>query len=95
MYGGPNNCTGYSTSPDKIDTGDAHADNVHNFAVDVYEWHRAQFGYSSMDGRDMAIVSLAHYGKKYNNAFFNYDGYLAYGDGDGDSYRHFGQMDIS
>jgi Thermolysin metallopeptidase, catalytic domain/Fungalysin/Thermolysin Propeptide Motif len=91
----PDECVSFTTSPDKIITGDEHIDNVHNFTVDVYEMYARQFGFKSMDGRDMVIRSLAHYGKDMNNAFFDFSGYLAYGDGDGSYYKQFTQMDVS
>lgn len=95
----PGDCDVVTTSPDKIDTGDVHVDNIHNFTVDVYEMYAQKFGFASMDGHDMKIVSLAHFGSSYGNAFFSSQGYLVYGDGDPDRpldpYNHFGQMDVS
>jgi Thermolysin metallopeptidase, catalytic domain/Fungalysin/Thermolysin Propeptide Motif len=92
----PFQCFPVTTSPNKIDTGDPHVNNVHNFTVDVYDMYARMFGYASMDGRDVEILSLAHYDTNFSNALYNFDeGYLAYGDGDGVHYKHFGQMDVS
>jgi Zn-dependent metalloprotease len=88
----PDECAAFTSSPDKILTGDEHIDSVHNFTVDVYDMYAQQFGFRSMDGFDRKIVSLAHYGEHMYNAFFDFSGYTAYGDGDG--VHHFGQMDI-
>jgi Thermolysin metallopeptidase, catalytic domain/Fungalysin/Thermolysin Propeptide Motif len=95
----PDDCAVVTTSPNKILTGDEHVDNIHNFTVDVYDMYARKFGFASMDGHDMKIVSLAHYGSSNGNAFFSSQGYLVYGDGDPDApmypYYHFGQMDVS
>ena len=38
----------------------------------------------SIDDRGMAIVGLVHYGRDYDNAFWDGEGHMFFGDGDGE-----------
>lgn len=48
----------------------------------VYDFYAAIFGRNSLDNRGMSLISSVHFGRKYNNAFWN-GKQMAYGDGDG------------
>jgi Thermolysin metallopeptidase, catalytic domain/Fungalysin/Thermolysin Propeptide Motif len=89
-------CSIASTSPNKVNFGDPPLDAAHNNAVDVYDFYQLHFGRKGMDGNDLKIQTLAHYGVNYNNAVFtsNAGGVLFYGDGDGLMYDHWAQFDI-
>jgi Zn-dependent metalloprotease len=76
-------CTVVSTSPDKIVLpSDLPVEAAHNYAIDTCECYLQKHGRDSIDNRGLKLMSLVHYDKNYNNAFwFNHTMY--YGDGDG------------
>jgi Zn-dependent metalloprotease len=54
----------------------------------TYDLYRAAFGRNSIDDRGMRLDSSVHYGRKFDNAFW--DGrQMVYGDGDGVLFRRF------
>jgi len=56
--------------------------DAHYNSERVYDYYLHEHGRNSIDGNGMAIISTVHYGKNYNNAFWN--GFqMTYGDGDG------------
>jgi len=64
------------------------------FAVtsDVAKFYRQIFGRSSIDDAGMTLLSSVHYGRRYNNAFWN--GFqMTYGDGDGVIFIDFSKGD--
>jgi hypothetical protein len=61
-------------------TGDQDVDNAHDFAGDTYYYYRNTHGRDSYDDQGAAIVSTVHYGRNYNNAFWNGE-QMVYGDG--------------
>ena len=63
---------------------------AHDHAGIVYDYFLSQFGRDSIDGAGMPIVSTVHFGKKYNNAFWN-GSQMVYGDGDGELYAPLAQ----
>lgn len=77
------NCIIVSTSPDKIVLpSDLPIEAAHNYAIDTYDYYWQTHGRDSIDNNGMKLISLVHYDKKYNNAFW--DGtQMTYGDGDG------------
>jgi Zn-dependent metalloprotease len=89
-------CDVASTSPNKINSGDPTVDLAHNNLVDIYSFYLSQFGRKSMDGNDMKIQTLTHYGEQMNNAFFTavQGGFLAFGDGDGAVFGNWAQLDV-
>jgi Zn-dependent metalloprotease len=89
-------CDVVSTSPNKISSGDPTVDLAHNNIVDIYDFYLQKFGRRSMDGNDIKIQTLTHYGFGLNNAFFTSEqgGVLAFGDGDQIFYRNWAQMDV-
>jgi len=72
------------------------ADNVIN---DAYEFHGKMlaflklFGRDSIDGAGMNLIGTAHYGRNYNNAFWN-SMQMTYGDGDGVIFATFMLIDV-
>ncbi|AET57001.1 M4 family metallopeptidase [Paenibacillus terrae] len=73
---------------------DPAAVDAHAYAIRTYDYYKKKFGRDSIDGRGMQIRSTVHYGKKYNNAFWN-GSQMTYGDGDGKSFTFFsGDPDV-
>lgn len=68
--------------------------SAHYYAASVYDFYNNLFGRNSIDGNGMSIISTAHYGSSYNNAFW--DGtQMVYGDGDGTEFTYLsGDMDV-
>ncbi len=65
---------------------DGAAVDAHAYAEKVYDYYLNTHGRNSYDGNGAAIKSSVHYGRNYNNAFWN--GYqMVYGDGDGSVFR--------
>jgi thermolysin len=61
---------------------------AHYYAETVYDYYKAMHARDSIDGAGMNIVSLVHYGSKYNNAFWDGND-MSYGDGDGTQFYNF------
>ncbi|MGG1617157.1 M4 family metallopeptidase [Paenibacillus sp. NRS-1782] len=73
---------------------DPAAVDAHTYAIRTYDYYKNKFGRDSIDGRGMQIRSTVHYGKKYNNAFWN-GSQMTYGDGDGKLFTFFsGDPDV-
>ncbi|MDX1363920.1 M4 family metallopeptidase [Arenibacter latericius] len=73
--------------------GDAKvADSTTNHAYElsgfVRKYFKETFGLNSLDGKGMPIISNVHYGKAYNNAFWDGDE-ITYGDGDDVQFSNF------
>jgi len=62
--------------------GDAQVDEAYEGAGDTHRLYLEQYERDSLDGKGLALVSAVHYGRDYNNAFWNGD-QMVYGDGDG------------
>jgi vibriolysin len=77
-----------SNSMDNIATSDVAANAAHNAALATYNLFQSLFGRDSLDNAGMTLRSHVHYGKNYNNAFWNGYG-MYYGDGDGITFRSF------
>lgn len=60
--------------------GDADVDNAHDFAQTSYNYYWNTYRRDSYDNNGTVIVSTAHYGTNYANAFWN-GRQLTYGDG--------------
>jgi Zn-dependent metalloprotease len=69
-------------------TGDAAVDEAFDGAGATYDFLKTVFGRSGIDGKDMRIVSTVHYGRGYDNAFWN-GRQMVYGDGDGEVFLRF------
>jgi Zn-dependent metalloprotease len=63
-------------------SGDAAIDAAHDNAGLVHEFYSTVLGRNSIDDRGMAIKSVVHFGKAYNNAYWD-GSKMTYGDGDG------------
>lgn len=59
---------------------------AHVNSANVFAFYQSLFNRTSLDGKGMVISSSAHYGKNYNNAFWN-GSEMVYGDGDGTFFR--------
>ncbi|MFC0298195.1 M4 family metallopeptidase [Geobacillus jurassicus] len=64
---------------------DAAAVDAHYYAGVVYDYYKNVHGRLSYDGNNAAIRSTVHYGRGYNNAFWN-GSQMVYGDGDGQTF---------
>ena len=64
-------------------TGDAAVDEAYDGAGATYALYEQVYDRISLDGRGMPLQSTVHYGKGYDNAFWN-GRQMAYGDGDED-----------
>jgi Zn-dependent metalloprotease len=61
-------------------TGDQDVDQAHDFAGDTYDYYYSTFNRDSYDNAGAALISSAHYGVNYQNAFWN-GTQMVYGDG--------------
>ena len=72
--------------------GAASKDVMVNEAYDgagaTYDFYMQVYGRNSIDGKGMRLDSTVHYGKKFDNAFWNGQ-QMVYGDGDGQIFQRF------
>ncbi len=64
---------------------DGAAVDAHAYAAKTYDYYLNNHGRNSYDGRGAALNSTVHYGRSYNNAFWN-GRQMVYGDGDGTTF---------
>lgn len=69
-------------------TGDAAVDEAFEGAGTTYDFLKSAFGWAGIDGADMRMVATVHYGRGYDNAFWN-GKQMVYGDGDGEVFLRF------
>jgi len=69
------------------------ATDAHWGAEQTYDYFWNKFGRKSFDDKDAKIRSYVHYGKKYNNAFWN-GVVMTYGDGDGRVFTPLTSIDV-
>ncbi len=68
--------------------GDEAVNEAYDHAGITYDFYKDIFGRNSLNDRGMSLISSVHYGRRYNNAFW--DGkQMAYGDGDGQLFIRF------
>ncbi|HVE56062.1 MAG TPA: M4 family metallopeptidase [Pyrinomonadaceae bacterium] len=73
--------------------------DAHFFAQKVLGYYSTTFGRNGIDNNNNRnlkfgyMVSRTHYGRKYNNAFWDGSS-MSYGDGDGSTYRPFDAIDV-
>lgn len=73
---------------------DAAAVDAHYYAGVTYDYYKDVFNRNSYDGKGAKLVSSVHYGRNYNNAFWN-GSQMVYGDGDGVNFIEFsGGLDV-
>lgn len=75
-------------------TADAIVNQAHEYSGQVRDFLRDFFKRNSIDGNGMDMVSTVHYGRRYNNAFWN-GSQMTYGDGDGDIFGTFVLRDVN
>lgn len=61
---------------------DATSAEAFDYSGDVWDFWKQVAGRESLDNKNSEIISSVHYGKGYNNAYFNGE-QMVYGDGDG------------
>ncbi len=71
-----------------IPTGDAEVNEAFDGAGKTYDFFATVYGRDSIDGKGLRLNSTVHYGKRFQNAFWN-GGQMVYGDGDGKLFRRF------
>jgi Zn-dependent metalloprotease len=68
--------------------------SAHYYAGVVYDFYKNLLGRNSIDNNGMSIISTAHYGSAYNNAYWD-GNQMVYGDGDGTTFTYFsGDLDV-
>jgi len=67
---------------------DAAVNEAYNGSGATYDFFFRVFGRSSIDGRGFRLDATVHYGRNYDNAFWNGQ-QMVYGDGDGEIFRRF------
>ncbi|AXJ11386.1 M4 family metallopeptidase [Arthrobacter sp. PM3] len=69
-------------------TGDPAADEAYDGLGDTHRLYADAFGRDSIDGQGLPLEATVHYGKRYDNAFW--DGrQMVFGDGDGEVFGRF------
>lgn len=71
-------------------SGDKDVDDAFDYAGELRTFLKDVLQYNSLDNAGMNLHQTVHYGKEYNNAFWNGQE-MAYGDGDGKIFKHFSQ----
>ena len=69
-------------------TGDPAADEAHAGLGDTYELYLRAFGRDSLDGAGRPLLATVHYGRAYDNAFWD-GAQMVFGDGDGQVFTRF------
>lgn len=69
-------------------TNDASVDKAYETSGFVRDFFKNTFGLNSIDDNGLDVISNVHYGKDYNNAFWDGDE-MTYGDGDGIEFKDF------
>jgi bacillolysin/thermolysin len=68
--------------------------DAHYYAGVVYDYYKNTFNRNSFDNNGATLRSTVHYGRNYNNAFWN-GSQMVYGDGDGTTFRSLsGSLDV-
>lgn len=70
--------------------GDKAVDAAHDNAGLVHEFLKTVLGRDSIDGNGMQMKSVVHYGKAFNNAYWDGEK-MTYGDGDGETFAPLSQ----
>lgn len=69
-------------------TGDPATDEAYDGLGSTHRLYADVFGRDSVDGRGLELDATVHFGKQYDNAFWN-GGQMVFGDGDGDVFDRF------
>jgi Zn-dependent metalloprotease len=75
-------------------TGDESADDAYDALGSTYDFYHSVFNRNSVDGKGMRLDGYVHFGRGYNNAFWNGQ-QMIFGDGDGRIFTNFtGCLDV-
>ena len=69
-------------------TADAAVDEAYDGLGATHELYRQAFSRDSLDGRGLPLLGTVHYGRDYDNAFWD-GAQMVFGDGDGDLFTRF------
>ena len=69
-------------------TNDPAVDEAYDGSGDTYDFYLEAYGRNSIDDRGMRLASSVHYGRDYDNAFWD-GAQMVYGDGDGEFFQRF------
>jgi Zn-dependent metalloprotease len=76
-------------------TGDAVADQAYDWLGVAFDFFESAYRRNSIDGAGLPLISTVHYGRDYDNAFWN-GAQMVYGDGDGTLFTAFtGPLDVT
>jgi len=67
---------------------DSAVNEAYDNAGYTYDFYKKIFNRNSIDGNGMSLISSVHYGRNFNNAFWNGE-QMIYGDGDGNIFTSF------
>lgn len=70
------------------DSIDRQVNNAYDGLGDTYKFYKEAYGRNSIDNNGLRLDASVHYGKDYNNAFWN-GRQMVFGDGDGVIFRDF------
>ncbi|MBC6463973.1 M4 family metallopeptidase [Actinomadura alba] len=77
------------------ETGDTMADQAYDWLGVAFDFFEAAYRRNSIDGAGLPMISTVHYGRDYDNAFWN-GAQMVYGDGDGTLFTAFtGPLDVT
>ena len=74
-------------------SADSVVNDAYEFTGHVRAYLKEVHGRSGIDASGMRMVSTVHYGRKYNNAFWD-GSQMTYGDGDGEIFKSFVLLDV-
>ncbi|WP_067817094.1 M4 family metallopeptidase [Actinomadura kijaniata] len=76
-------------------TGDRTVDQAYEWLGVTFDFFEAAYRRNSIDGAGLKMISTVHYGRDYDNAFWNGE-QMVYGDGDGVLFTSFtGPLDVT
>ncbi|MQY02718.1 M4 family metallopeptidase [Actinomadura macrotermitis] len=76
-------------------TGDTAVDTAYDWLGVTFDFFEAAYRRNSIDGAGLPMISTVHYGRDYDNAFWNGE-QMVYGDGDGTLFTAFtGPLDVT
>lgn len=70
-------------SEDQAPVADVAINEAYEGLGATYDYYWSTFKRDSIDGQGMPLLGLVHYGKNYDNAFWDNAGHMFFGDGDG------------
>ncbi|MCW2777321.1 MAG: nprV [Frankiales bacterium] len=70
-------------------TGDPAADEAYDGLGATYRFYWEVLARDSIDDRGLPLAGLVHYGTDYDNAFWDGEGHMVFGDGDGHTFTRF------